>query len=105
PKTLARAKASDLVIAAGARLNETTSQGYTLFEIPQPKTKLVHVYPGAEELGRIYHPHLSIHASPRRFAEALDALTPRTSGWADDVRAAHDEYLAWSETPVPQPGA
>jgi acetolactate synthase-1/2/3 large subunit len=105
-KTLARAKASDLVIAAGARLNETTSQGYTLFDIPKPQTRLVHVYPGAEELGRIWHPHLAIHASPRRFAEALDALTPRAaSGWADDVRAAHDEYLAWSETPVPQPGA
>jgi acetolactate synthase-1/2/3 large subunit len=106
PKLLGRAKASDLVIAAGARLNETTSQGYTLFDIPMPQTRLVHVYPGAEELGRIWRPHLAIHASPRRFAEALDALTPRAnSGWAQDVRAGHDEYLAWSETPVPQPGA
>ena len=36
PKLLARVKASDLVIAVGARLNETTSQGYTLFDIPVP---------------------------------------------------------------------
>jgi acetolactate synthase I/II/III large subunit len=106
PKLLARAKASDLVIAAGARLNEITSQGYTLFDIPMPQTRLVHVYPGAEELGRIYHPALAIHASPRRFAEALDRLQPRgPARWAGEVRAAHAEYLAWSETPVPQPGA
>ena len=106
PKLLARVKASDLVIAAGARLNETTSQGYTLFEIPTPRTRLVHVYPGAEELGRVYRPHLAIHASPRRFAEALDALTPRAPApWTAQTRAAHEEYLAWSETSVPQPGA
>ena len=54
PKLVARVKASDLVIAAGARLNELTSQGYTLFDIPVPKMKLVHAYPGAEEIGRVY---------------------------------------------------
>jgi acetolactate synthase-1/2/3 large subunit len=106
PKLLARVKASDLVIAAGARLNETTSQGYTLFDIPVPHTRLVHVYPGAEELGRIYRPALAMHASPRPFAEALAKLAPRgPARWADQVAAAHAEYLAWGETPVPQPGA
>ena len=105
PKLLARAKASDLVIAAGARLNEITSQGYTLFDIPVPQTRLVHVYPGAEELGRIYRPSLAIQASPQRFAEALDQMQPQAPArWAEETRAAHAEYLAWSETPVPQPG-
>ena len=105
-KLLARVKASDLVIAVGARLNETTSQGYTLFDIPVPQTRLVHVYPGAEELGRVYRPYLAIHASPRSFAKALDTMEPRApTPWAEQTRAAHDEYLAWSETPVPQPGA
>ena len=28
----------------------------------------VHVHPGAEELGRVYKPHLPIHASPTAFA-------------------------------------
>src|ERR1700744_4677367 len=74
PKLVARVKSSDLVIAAGARLNELTSQGYTLFDIPNPQLKLVHAYPGAEELGRVYHPHLAIHASPQAFAAALDKL-------------------------------
>lgn len=102
PKLVARVKASDLVIAAGARLNELTSQGYTLFDIPTPQVKLVHAYPGAEELGRVYHPHLAIHAAPQAFAAALAGLAPRRA--AHDVTTAHQDYLDWSEKPLPQPG-
>jgi acetolactate synthase-1/2/3 large subunit len=103
PKLVARVKASDLVIAAGARLNELTSQGYTLFDIPAPKMKLVHAYPGVEEIGRVYQPHLGIHVAPRAFANALDKLQPRKP--RADVSTAHQDYLDWSERPLPQPGA
>ena len=102
PKLVARVKASDLVIAAGARLNELTSQAYTLFDIPVPQMKLVHAYPGAEELGRVYHPHLAIHAAPTAFAAALDRLTPART---HDVAAEHQAYLDFSTNPMPQPGA
>ncbi|HEY4076166.1 MAG TPA: thiamine pyrophosphate-binding protein [Rhizomicrobium sp.] len=101
PKLVARVKASDLVIAAGARLNELTSQAYTLFDIPVPQMKLVHAYPGAEELGRVYRPHLAIHAAPQAFAAALDSLTPcRTH----DVAPEHQAYLDFSERGTAQPG-
>jgi acetolactate synthase I/II/III large subunit len=102
PKLVARVKASDLVIAAGARLNELTSQGYSLFDIPAPQMKLVHAYPGAEEIGRVYRPHLGIHAAPQAFAAALDKLAPRRAPC--DVSAAHQDYLDWSEASLPQPG-
>ena len=45
---------------------------------------------------------------PRRsaFAAALDTLhAARAPRWADETRAANAEYRAFSETPVPQPGA
>lgn len=103
PKLVARVKASDLVIAAGARLNELTSQGYNLFDIPVPRTKLVHAYPGAEEIGRVYRPHLGIHAAPQAFAAALDKLKPRRA--PGNVSAARQDYLDWSEQALPQPGA
>jgi acetolactate synthase-1/2/3 large subunit len=103
PKLVARVKQSDLVIAAGARLNELTSQGYTLFDIPVPQMTLVHAYPGAEEIGRVYRPHLPIHATPQAFAAALEKLTPRRA--PIDVNVAHQEYLDWSEKSLPQPGA
>lgn len=103
PKLVARVKASDLVIAAGARLNELTSQGYTLFDIPVPQMKLVHAYPGAEEIGRVYRPHLGIHATPAAFAASLDRLKPRRAPAA--AGPAHQDYLDWSEHALPQPGA
>ncbi|HEY5347230.1 MAG TPA: thiamine pyrophosphate-dependent enzyme, partial [Rhizomicrobium sp.] len=86
----------------GARISEIMSQNYTLFDTR--RMKLVHAYPGAEEIGLVYAPHLAIHASPRRFAAALDALTPQNAGWADQVRGAHEDYLEWSGAPTPQPG-
>ena len=67
PKLLARIKAADLVLLIGGRLGEMPSQGYTLFDIPEPQMKLVHVHPGAEELGRVYHPALAINAAPTAF--------------------------------------
>jgi acetolactate synthase I/II/III large subunit len=103
PKLVARIKASDLVIAAGARLNQTTSQDYTLFDGSQT---LVHVYPEASELGRVFKPHLAIHATPKSFAAALEKLTPPAAPrWVDETKAANNEYRAFSDTALEQPGA
>ena len=102
PKLVARIKASDLVIVAGARLNQTTTQDYTLFDERQ---KLVHAYPEAGEIGRVFPPHLAIHATPRAFAAALDGLMPRApKRWADETHAANAEYRAFSDTVMEQPG-
>jgi acetolactate synthase-1/2/3 large subunit len=105
PKLLARVKAADLVLAVGARISEVTSQSYTLWGAGEAETRLVHVFPGAEELGRVWRTRLAIHATPTRFAAALEALTPPASRrWRGSAGAAHADYLAWSETPTPQPG-
>src|SRR5437868_3876090 len=50
PKVVARIKSADLVLLVGGRLGEMPSQGYTLLDIPNPKTKLVHVHPDPGEL-------------------------------------------------------
>jgi len=105
PKLVARIKASALVVLVGGRLGEIPSQGYALFDIPTPRTKLVHVYPGAEELGRLYRPHLAIHASPVPFATMAAALSaPEALPWRDETRLAHGEFLQWTDTPTEQPG-
>jgi acetolactate synthase-1/2/3 large subunit len=52
PKLVARVKASDLLVLVGGRLGEIPSQGYSLLSSPAPQTKLVHIHPGAEEIGR-----------------------------------------------------
>jgi acetolactate synthase I/II/III large subunit len=105
PKLVARVKASDLVIVVGERLSEVTTQDYTLWDIPAPQTKLVHVYPDAAEIGRVWTPHLAIVATPRRFSEfAARSIGTNILPWAEATAVAHEEYLAWSEAPTPQPG-
>jgi acetolactate synthase-1/2/3 large subunit len=106
PKLLARVKGADLVLLIGGRLSEMSTQGYTLFDIPEPQMKLVHVHPGAEELGRVYHPTLAINAAPTAFCTVLEGLQPPNEiVWKDEAAIAHADYLAWSEKATPQPGA
>jgi len=76
PKLVARVKAADLILLVGGRLGEMPSQGYTLLDIPNPQTKLVHVYPDPDELGHVYRPHLAINATPTAFAASLEGVQP-----------------------------
>lgn len=102
PKLVARARQSDLFVLVGGRLGEIPSQGYKLFDIPTPGPRFVHVYPQAEEFGRVYAPTLAIHASPMPFVAALSKLAPpATRPWRDDTRAAHEDYLAFSTSFAP----
>ncbi|MFZ0425233.1 MAG: thiamine pyrophosphate-binding protein [Xanthobacteraceae bacterium] len=103
PKLLARIKEADLVIMIGGRLGELPSQSYTLFDIPRPQTTFVHVHPGAEELGRVYSPHLAIHATPTAFTAALEKLQFAQAP-AGDAKSANADYRAWTDTPTEQPG-
>jgi acetolactate synthase-1/2/3 large subunit len=103
PKLLERIKSSDLVIVIGGRLGELPSQHYTLFDIPRPQVPFVHVHPGAEELGRVYSPQLAINATPTAFTAALETLKFARAP-AGEVKAAHADYLAWTDKPTEQPG-
>ena len=106
PKLLARVKGADLVLLIGGRLGEMPSQSYTLFDIPEPQTKLVHVHPGAEELGRVYQPasRHQRHADrvlPRRWTACS---RPTRLPGAATAETAHADYLAWTENATPVPG-
>ncbi len=104
PKLIAAIKSADLVVALGGRLGDIPSQGYALFDIPAAEN-LVHVHPGAEELGRVYRPQLAIHATPARFCAALAGLAaPKSIAWRGFTEALHQNYLAWSDVATPQPG-
>ena len=105
PALAERVRQADLLIAVGTRLDEMTTGGYSLIEAPQPRQTLVHVHPGAEELGRVFRPELAILAAPGRFAAAARALVPANPvRWAAATAAARADYLAWQE-PRPCPGA
>ncbi|MEH2482429.1 acetolactate synthase-1/2/3 large subunit [Nitrobacteraceae bacterium AZCC 2146] len=96
---------ADLILLVGGRMSEMPSSSYTLFEIPTPQQKLVHVHPGAEELGRVYQPQLAIQANPAAFAAALHDLKPTAAPvWSGQAAQAHADYLDWTATPRTLPG-
>jgi acetolactate synthase I/II/III large subunit len=104
PRLAARIAHSDLIIAIGPRLGEMTTGGYTLLTPPKTVQKLVHIHASAEELNRVFHADLAIHASMSAAARSLEVLTaPTTVAWAAWAEAANADYLA-NLVPNPLPG-
>ncbi|HEY2072074.1 MAG TPA: thiamine pyrophosphate-binding protein [Gaiellaceae bacterium] len=103
PKLAARVRDADVLLVVGPRLGEATTSGYTLLDVPTPRQKLVHVHPGAEELGRVYQPTLPILAGPEQFASAVAGLR-LDRHWHDRAASAHREYDEWQRVdPMPGP--
>jgi acetolactate synthase-1/2/3 large subunit len=104
PNLKRRVAEADPLIVIGARLGEMTTGGYTLVTPPRPSQPLIHVHPGAEELGRVYQAELPINASPGAFLAAAAAMAPVDGAkWAGETERAHADYLAFIE-PTATPG-
>lgn len=94
PKLAQRIRDADLVLCIGARLGEMTTGGYTLLESPQPRQRLVHIYPAGDELGRVYRPVLGINAASGPATRALAQLaSPNKVAWGNWRAQARADYL------------
>ena len=103
PKLQQRVRDADLLLVVGARLGESTTDGYKLVTPDHPGQTVVHVHPDPTELGRVYHADLPICCDMGEFAEIV-------AGWHEPelVRfsageEAHREWLEWSD-PKPRDG-
>jgi acetolactate synthase I/II/III large subunit len=106
PRLKDRITGADVVLLIGGRMSEMPSSSYTLFDIPVPSQKLIHVHPGSEELGRVYQPALAIQATPTAFAAAVETLKPSAApAWKSEAAKAHADYLAWTDRPRELPGS
>jgi acetolactate synthase I/II/III large subunit len=75
------------------RLGEMTTGGYEHLAVPRPKQTLVHLHPGAEELGRVYAAELMLQCSLSHAGQALETLAaPAQVPWAAWTAAAHADY-------------
>jgi acetolactate synthase-1/2/3 large subunit len=94
PKMLERITRADLLIFFGARPDEITVQGYT---IPKEGQHTIHIYPSAQEFGKVLKPDLAIMAHPQEVAAAMVAAN-KIDGhkWAKWTEAAHQDYLEWT---------
>lgn len=103
PKLAERIDGCDLLVACGPRLGEITTQGYTLIAPPKPKQTLIHIHPGAEELGRVYDADLAIHAAMPDFASAAAAMEPvngaKWSEWRQSARADYLDHIRPTQVP------
>ncbi|QIL74081.1 thiamine pyrophosphate-binding protein (plasmid) [Diaphorobacter sp. HDW4B] len=99
PALVEQVKQADLILLIGSRMSETPSQGYTLLNIPVPKQKLIHVFPEATELGRVYAPTVGICATPAAFVEALvNQSLPTSESRSTYAELLRSIYEKWSDT-------
>ena len=95
PDLAQRIKEADVVMVVGARLGEMTSSAYTLFEVPVPRQKLIHVHAGAEELGRVYQGAVLVNSGYPQFMDALGSVKLDGAKWRAGTEAARKNYLAY----------
>lgn len=100
PKLTARVQEADLLVVLGSRLSETPTAGYTLVQSPRPVQGMIHVYPDASELGRVYQADQMIEAGMPEIAAALAGLAPLSeTPWVEWTAAARADYLSYIAPP------
>jgi len=97
PKLGTRIAQADVLVVIGPRLGEMTTNGYTRVVSPVPVQRLVHVYPAAEELNRVYQAELGIVSGIEAFGKAASGLRPpavnRWREWAKSARADYEAFV------------
>lgn len=105
PKLIGEMKRADLMVALGERMTDSVSQSYTFPTAPQPQLPLVHVWPDANEVGRVWRPDLGIPCTPHEAVKALlqrgaPAGAAKRADWVQGLHGIHRELLAkeWEPT-------
>jgi acetolactate synthase-1/2/3 large subunit len=103
-KLAARIQQCDVMLVVGPRLGEMTTQGYTRLVPPVAAQRLVHVYPAAEELNRVYQAELGIVSGMEAFGQAVQELkAPSSVSWKEWAATARADYEVFVK-PVPVKG-
>lgn len=102
PALAKRVEDADLIIALGTRLDDVTSGGYTVLQVPKPHQALIHIFPDPNELGRVYQANLAVCTTVTAFVGALGGVSGVSASsdrraWAEAGRAA---YLKTLEPPA-----
>lgn len=111
PSLLGCIRQSDLAIVLNDSLSDVNTigqgymEGFTLFDVPNPKQKLVHVHSAGEELNRVYQADLGIVADNTLCAEALAGHEPVVSAawqqWTAHLRSLYEAEYSTSSCPGP----
>jgi len=106
PALISEMKRADLMVSIGERITDSVSQSYTFPEAPQPQLPLVHVWPDANEIGRVFRPTLGISCSPHEVIKGLlargaPADAAKRTDWVAGLHSRHRALLEkkWEPTP------
>jgi len=97
-KTMAEA---DVILALNTRFGEISTEGYTLFQVPVPAQKIIHVHGSIAEIGKIYVPTIGIPAGPNAFVAALTPVKGDWAEWRARARADYEATFALPKQPSP----
>ena len=92
-------KKTDLMVVLGERMTDTVSQSYKFPSAPTPQFFMAHIWPDADEIGRVWHPNLGIPASPHNVIKGLlrksipkDAV--KRKNWVEALNKKHNKLLS-----------
>ena len=80
---------ADLIFALNIRFGEMVTQGWSLFDMPKMKQRLIHSHLSADEIGKIYQPDIALVACPN---EVMSQLVQKTASVA--INPAHKKWCA-----------
>ncbi len=104
PKLGARLRAADLLLVLGARLGDTTTDGYELIDPADPERSIIHVHPDPDLPGSVYRTDHAITARAPDVIAALAAAQAGSGGTGGHAEAARKDYEDW-QRPKETPGA
>lgn len=92
---------SDLVLALGTRLGDTTTQNYQFPAYGQAAQTLIHCYPDSRVIGWDTEADFPLVADPIELVNALVAHTPSPkpsdSAWRERWRVFREGYMTWPQ--------
>ena len=97
PQLAQAIKQADTLLVIGARLGEMTTSGYSLIDIPSPAQKLIHVYPGAEELNRTYATSQAINCGVSDFCQTIESTVLKRKPSIETLNTYRQNYLNWNQ--------
>ena len=105
PPLINQMKETDLLLVLGERMTDTVSQSYTFPEAPKPQFPMIHVWPDANEIGRVWHSDIGIPASPHEVIKGLLSMevpknVDKRKNWVEALNSKHRKLLSkeWDTT-------
>lgn len=91
---------ADTLIVLGAEITDIESNGYTKYDIPNPRQKLIHICDNHYDLGKVFQPDLAIVSDYKELTSALALLASADkTPWSDWVKQGRENYLKFISDP------